>query len=228
MKAFVFTAFVLTYSYCGVCQTPERLVVKPGDDVDKVYNYIYRYPQFQYGKVFLINGDVSAGQVNYNILSHEMQFIDPKGDTLALANETSINFISIGADTFYHNTHGYVEQAAHLPVTILVFKEEIKATEEKIGAYGIPTSTLNIESKKVINAGENYFLSPNAIVTLSKRRQYFFSDERFNILPANSKNVMKVFTRQKEKIQHYLETNPIDFNSEPDLKKLFTYVHSIS
>ncbi len=41
-----------------------------------------------------------------------MQFIDPKGDTLALANESTLNFISIGADTFFYKNKGYIEQVA--------------------------------------------------------------------------------------------------------------------
>lgn len=228
MKAIICIVFVMLCNIAVLCQTNEQLTVKPGDDLTKALNFIYRYPQFKYGKVYRLNGDASAGRMNYDILSQEMQFIDSKGDTLALANENDINFTSIEADTFFHNTHGYVEQAAHLSQTILVYKEIIKTSEQKIGAYGIPTSTVNIESKKSINEDQNYLLSSNAIITLSKNRQYFFSDNHFNILPANSKNVLKVFSKQKEKLMRYFDENATDFNKEADLKKLFGYIQSIS
>ncbi len=155
MKTLIFlTAFSFAYSYNSFNQVVDNLVIMPGDDLGKVNAYIYRYPQFRYGKAYFINGDVSAGKMNYNIFLETMQFIDPKGDTLVLANETQLNFISIDADTFYHNSKGYVQQVADLSVTKLLLKENIQTSEEKIGAFGIPSSTVNIESKKTIIQGQ--------------------------------------------------------------------------
>jgi hypothetical protein len=229
MKTFIFlTALILGHTYSATGQVSDNLVIKPGENLSKVYNYIYKYPQFEYGKVYFLNGDVYAGKINYNILSEAMQFIDLKGDTLVLANETNLNFISIGADTFYYNNKGYVEQVADVSGTKLLLKENILTSEEKIGAFGIPSSTLNIESKKTIIQGQIQRLTANVNLTLVKKRQYYFSDASLNILPTNSKNVLKVFTKEKYKIKSYLEENSIDFNNEDDLKKFFSYVKSVS
>lgn len=84
-------------------------------------------------------------------MTETMQFIDPKGDTLALANENTLNFISIGADTFFYNNKGYIEQLTDYTVTKLLLRERIKTSEEKIGAFGIPSSTTNIDAKKFFN-----------------------------------------------------------------------------
>jgi len=209
------------------CQGSNSIVIKPGEDLAKVYNYIYRYPQFNYGKVYLKNGDSSAGKLNYNYLMQAMQFINRKGDTLVLANENTFKFITIGTDTFfYDNNKGYVEQLANYSISKLLLKENTTTSEEKIGAYGIPSSTQNIDAKNTLIAENSYALTVNANMTLTKRKQYFFS-YRSNILPVNNKNILKVFAKQKNKIENYLQDNSIDFNNEVDLKKLFTYLITI-
>ncbi|MBA2561770.1 MAG: hypothetical protein H0V14_02450 [Chitinophagaceae bacterium] len=203
------------------------IVIKPGEDLNNVYKYIYRYPQFEYGKVYFINGDASAGKLNYNFLIQTMQFIDPKGDTLALANESALNFISIGADTFFHNNKGYIEQVADYTFTKLLLKEKLQSSEEKIGAFGIPSSTQTIDTKNTLIADQNYKLRVNGNLILSKEKHYYFSDSDFNILPVNNKNLMKVFAKQKGKIENYIKSNNTDLNNENDLKNFFTYLKSV-
>src|SRR5687768_2602777 len=201
MKAKIFLAgFFFICSY-NLFSQGTSIIVKPGDNLANAYKFIYRYPQFEYGKVYFTNGDAAAGKLNYNFLEETMQFIDPKGDTLALANENTLNFISIGADTFFYNSKGYIEQIADYTVTKLLLKERIKSFEEKIGAFGIPSTTTNIDTKKSLIADQNYKLRINANVTLSKEKHYYFSDRDFNILPVNKKNLLKVFTKEKEKIE---------------------------
>ena len=209
------------------CQSSISVAIKPGEDLARVHNYIYRYPQFTYGKVYLKNGDSSAGKLNYNFLIQTMQFVSRKGDTLALADENTFNFISVGTDTFfYDNSKGYIEQVGDYAISKLFVKEHTTSSEEKIGAFGIPSSTQNIEAKTTLIAGNSFALTVNANMTLTKRKQYFFSD-RSNILPVNNKNILRAFAKQKDKIENYLQNNNTDFNKEDDLKKLFTYLKTI-
>src|SRR5687767_2406958 len=227
MKILIFLAGFLICTYGLFSQGFNTFVVKSGEDLTNVYKYIYRYPKFEYGKVYFINGDVSAAKLNYNFLIETIQFIDPKGDTLALANESALNFISIGTDTFFHNSKGYIEQIADYTFTKLLLKEKITSSEEKIGAFGIPSSTQNIDAKKTLIADQNYKLKVNENLILSKEKHYYFNDVDFNILPVNKKNLLKVFAKEKGKIENYLGSNNTDFNNEQDLKKFFTYLKTI-
>ena len=68
-------------------------VLTPGD--------IYHYPQFTNGKVFFRDGAKAAARMNFSRLTDQMLFIDPKGDTLELADEITIKFIAIERDTFF-------------------------------------------------------------------------------------------------------------------------------
>ncbi len=68
----IFAGLFFSCSYNLFCQGSNIIVIKPGEDLTNVYKYIYRYPQFEYGKVYFINGDASAGKLNYNFLIQTM------------------------------------------------------------------------------------------------------------------------------------------------------------
>ncbi len=109
----------------------ESITIKAGEDVSVLYKHIYKYPQFVYGKVFFNDGSVAGSKMNFNFLLETMQFVDDKGDTLTLANETTIKFISIGQDTFYFN-EGYLQLVSTNGNTELVSAQRIKFLNEKI------------------------------------------------------------------------------------------------
>src|SRR6185295_907979 len=85
------------------------VTIKTGQSVKDVLTPadIYHYPQFTNAKVFLRDGSKAATKMNYNRLYSQMLFINPKGDTLALADEKNIKFIVIDKDTFYFG-EGYL------------------------------------------------------------------------------------------------------------------------
>ena len=62
---------LLLISVCTAAwsQSSEIITVKAGQNISQVYKEIYRYPQFTPGRVYLINGDVSAAKLNYNFIT---------------------------------------------------------------------------------------------------------------------------------------------------------------
>ncbi len=90
-----------------------------------------------------------------------------------------------------------------------------------------PSSTQTIDTKNTLIADQNYKLRVNGNLILSKEKHYYFSDSDFNILPVNNKNLMKVFAKQKGKIENYIKSNNTDLNNENNLKNFFTYLKSV-
>jgi hypothetical protein len=62
-------------------QTSTLITVKAGEDMSALYQQVYRYPQFQPGKIYFIN-DSARSLFNYNLLQGKMEFIGDKKDTL--------------------------------------------------------------------------------------------------------------------------------------------------
>src|SRR5215213_7904778 len=109
MKVLLSLLFVLLYVTPLFSQNTSLVTVKAGSNVMDVLTTadVFYYPQFADGKVFFKDGTVAAVKLNYNRLLDEMHFIDPKGDTLAVADESTVKLIAVGEDSFYYD-QGYV------------------------------------------------------------------------------------------------------------------------
>src|SRR5687768_5214934 len=100
---YLMTVLVAMASSALFGQTSEIITVKAGQNISEVYKEIFRYPQFTAGRVYFVNGDVSAAKLNYNLITETMLFVNQKGDTLAIADETAVKFITIEKDSFYYD-----------------------------------------------------------------------------------------------------------------------------
>jgi hypothetical protein len=107
----------------------------------------------------------------------------------------------------------------------MALQQRIKFIDEKnIGAFGIPTSTQNIDNYNTLRANNTYSLKVNKDLVFSKEDRYYFREGENNFLVANKKNILKEFPRKKKVIENYLKEHDINYNNEEDLKSLFGYL----
>jgi hypothetical protein len=185
----------------------------------------FRYPKFSQGIVHFKDGTMSSARFNYNLVLGEMQFLDAKGDTLSVANEQDIQYITVGSDSF-HLKKGVYETAGDFGYVKLASKQILKIIDnEKIGAYGIPSSSASISSLSIVdNNNRVYKLSANENYVYAKEKTWFLVVKaNGQVLPATKQNVLKAYSRSRDKIEDYIAVQEIDFKSESDLKKLLTY-----
>src|SRR5215213_4691907 len=119
------------------------VTIKAGNSIRDVLTpaNIFFLPQFINGKVFFRNGMVSAAMMNYNSLNDQMLFISPKGDTLALNEEKTINFIALDKDTFYY-VDGYIRLLTSNSVVRLAEKKVWEIADiQKMGSHNRPAIT---------------------------------------------------------------------------------------
>src|SRR3954462_8017796 len=105
MKYILLSLLAITlFSYLTYAQT-DHWTVKPGENINTVLptNVKFHYDKFTEGSVFFRDGKRSNASLNYNLLTEEMQFVAPTGDTLAVANEATLKYIVIGNDTFFYD-----------------------------------------------------------------------------------------------------------------------------
>src|SRR5262245_23963678 len=98
MRSFVLLTLVLALSFADTnAQKRAKYTINPGEKIIEKLprNEVYTYPEFTSGKVYLKNNTVSLVRLNYNSLYAEMQFINPKGDTLSVSDEKLIRLIII-------------------------------------------------------------------------------------------------------------------------------------
>ena len=208
------TIFIAADQYVSEVATPDR---------------IYHFPNFTEGKIFFRNNTITDARLNYNYLNGEIEFISPRNDTLAISKEQMLNIerVIIDTSTFFYNK-GYLELVEQSAVGKLLKKQMFDVVKrEKIGGYGQPSSTSAIESYGSFadnNSPREFNLKVRENITLVLKTNYFFGDQYHMVLPANKKNIYKVYRSKKELIDSYLKENVVDFNKPEDLKKIFDFL----
>lgn len=222
-----------------LAQAPTVIRVKGGIGREKSvpFSERYRYDQFREGKVLFQNGAAASAKFNYNILLGEMQFIDPKGDTLALADEPVVRMVgvdglSLRQDLFmFDQAKGYLEVIADYRAARLAVKQGLKTVKnEKRTGYDQSSGASAITTYQYHAAGNASIakLDAKGDLLLIKDKSYFIIDQNNRFHPANRASILKVFAKHRDQINAYLANEAIDFNKEDDLKKLLTYCSDLT
>jgi len=209
-------------------QRPKTYTVPAGVEVKEIVppNEIYQFPQFVQGLVLFKDGTSAPGRLNYNRLIAELQFIDPKGDTLSLANEQTIRIAFIGSDTFYYSD-GYVRQIAggsHPKMgERIAFKEFI----QKPGAYGLSSATTATNNLSVLLNQRSIDLNVSQELVLVKNTNYLIGD-KFNAFVVADKNaILKMFPDKRPAIEDFIEKNKISFTKSDHMVQLGKFLDTL-
>jgi len=223
----LFCSFIFL-SQISKAQDSKSFVVKPGMSVSEVLlpQEIFRYPTFKEGIVMMKNGRPAKGNMNFNYLAREMQFLN-RGDTLALSQEDQINYIAIGTDTFFYNK-GYLEKLATTPDFTLVKRTYFKDLHKKMGGYGQASATAAITSYSSIAINnKSYDLKVAEELELVKSTDYLLLDKEGNLIPADKKNLLKL-TSHKDKVNEYIKDRQVRFTNEKDLVTLVNLMAAVN
>jgi hypothetical protein len=232
MKIATFT-FLIFFVLKTNAQQSTEIFVPAGSSIQDVapINKVYRYKNFVQGEIYFRDGSVTPGLFNYNFLNGEVEFISPHGDTLAIADEQAVaaKQIVIGKSTFFYNK-GYLENVFENPLGKICKNQQFDVTnKEKTNSLNHPSSA-GIETYGALSDNRTgvmkYDLVMKENLTLSIKTLFFFGDVYNNFHIANKKNLMKMFNKKKDAIEAYLQTHQVNFNSEEDLKNLFTYLQN--
>ena len=189
---------------------------------------IYKYPGFKPGKIFFKDGSFANGTFNYNYLNGEIEFAQQ--DTLALAKEQMLNIkvLTLDRDSFFYDK-GYLQQILQTPFGRLLKKQMLVITKrEKIGGYNQPNPASAIESYGSFTDNYGVFtpnLKIHENITLILRTDFYFGDRFNTFLPANKRNLLKLYPNKKSQIDEYLRTHTVNFKNAEDLRNLLTSLH---
>lgn len=214
---------LLFFHFNVKAQNNERILVKAGTTIKQSVppSILYEYPLYMQGTVFFKNGKSAGTFMNYNLFLDEMQFITAKGDTLSLSNEESIKFITINTDTFYFE-HGYIKSVTGAANARLGIKQTLKIIDkQKVGGYGMTSSTEAIDSYNSFNDGTKYYnLTVMQDLILARKEQYFISNDSNAFLLPSKKNLLQLFPEQHQAIAKYFKEHNVGLNDKPALENL--------
>src|SRR5258705_5788256 len=192
----------------------------------------YKYHEFRTGKVVFKDSSIATSKLNYSFLSGEVEFIGPTNDTLAIADDKAslIKDILIDSNVFYYNKEFFEEIANH-PETGRLLKKQLfsEMDREKIGAYDMasPTSAVQTYSSvgnKIHSIVEGLVAKENLFLKVTE--EYFMENKNNETVRLTKKNLLKLYSPRKRAINDYLDKNPVNFNREDDLKRLFLAINN--
>jgi hypothetical protein len=219
--------FLFSLSFCSKeasAQSGRTIRVKAGDDLAQAYSShgFYRFPEFNKATLYFKGGKRNEGKLfNYNIISANLQFIGPKGDTLDLSGQVNMDSIVFEKNTFVY-INGFMEVVGRADSVTLLKKITLKTQVESIGAYGISNSTASIDNIKTYSNGVGvYNLILNQDVVLIESVTWSFADNNNNLVKASKSSLLKLLSSAGQaKADAYLKQNKTNFEKEADLKKL--------
>jgi len=220
--------FYILLGVAAIAQRPKTYTVPAGVEVKEIVpaNEIYQFPQFVQGVVIFKDGTSAPGRLNYNRLIAELQFIDPKGDTLSLANEQMIRTAFIGPDTFYYSD-GYVRQISGGSRVKMGERIAFKEYIQKPGAYGLSSATTASNNLSVLLNRRTVDLNVSQELVLVKNTNFLIGD-KFNAFVVADKNViLKMFPDNRPAIEDFIEKNKISFTKADHMVQLGRFLDAL-
>ena len=227
MKKILIPAFITLMCLQAFAQTStQRVMIKGGSSAwENFMKEVFMFPTFEDGIVEYKNGQRFKSKMNYNKAIASIQFIDEKGDTLALSNEQSISNVSIGNTFFIYNPMCLEQLTDHNNAKL--YKHEVIRIADKLktGGYGIPNSTGTISSVEHVDNWLAYTqIDINENLLISKVTTYYIENENGEMLPAAKKNILNLYPKKEGEIKTFIKEKSLDLNKEDDLLQLAQFL----
>jgi hypothetical protein len=227
MKLYFFTCLVFFCSLTLSAQQNKIFRINPGQKIVDVIpqSELYTYAQFTPGTILFKNGKYARVLLNYNVYNETVEFIDPKGDTLAVADENYIKMVTMQEDTFYYSKT-YLKKIAQYGELLLAEKQLFSiANKEKIGAMGITTSaSVETTSAFYLYNQKAKDLIVQEVLTIKKSNILFIGNKFHYFLPVIKKYLMEIYGKRQKEISYYLKVNSVHFSNEKDVKRLMEHL----
>lgn len=211
-------------------QEEKKYVINPGEKPGWAVPFTAAYcnPAFTPGTVYFKNKTTGGGNLNYSFLSQEMYFIDPKGDTLALAEPKEVDSVVMGKDVYYNTAEGFVKLdtiAGGVRLCSNYFFNVVN--RQVVGAYGAPTNLGgNTTSVRFTSDFVATKLTAQDIITLSKDKTFYAGTRPTNLKAVSKKTMGNVFGKKQNAFDLYLQVNDINFSKREDIIKLITFMNT--
>lgn len=207
----VFLLFLIPDSYSQI---------KVSDDIPQ-----YLFNRFSEGLVVKKSGEQIVAELNYNIATEEMIFIQDDR-FLALGNLSSIDTVYLNNMVFLPEDNKFMELAVTGKIDLLVhFIGTAKVTGEEVG-YGSTSQTSRVSSMSSIsNSGGIYKLDPPDDIEISRNITYYVKQngelERF----VNERAFMRLFSDKRKQIKEYINENNLDFDNYGDVVQTVAWLN---
>ena len=191
---------------------------------------VYRFSSFSEGSIVFRTGIISGNRLNYNVSLDEMHFISDRGDTLAVADPTSISFVNLNGSRFYYDKSFFQTiDTVSANGVILAFRQLLIAQQQrKYGAYDITEPHEGIRTVNFYTGnGQTYKLGGDEKIVVTAKELYFFGDVYGHFVKASKENIILRFPKNESQLKAFIKSNHINFNVLKDLTMLMSFCRGL-
>lgn len=184
----------------------------------------YALPEFTSAQIFYINGTRFESVINICNVDNTVRYIDDNGDTLVMANASTVNKILVD-EILYTQTNGYF-------VKVLGVFGQITLAERALFTFTEPeinTSYSNLpksSSAQVFNTREmsdnsTKYDTPTEIPYKLETRYILYKKGKGYTCRLSA--FTKLFPEKKKDIKEFVKNNKTDFSNKEDIMSLFAF-----
>jgi hypothetical protein len=192
----------------------------------------YLFSEFRPGQLYYPQGKRSEVlMMNYNMVMDAMQFIDSKGDTMYIAEDSNIfRYVQIEQTLFYHKFgEGYfIVVTREDPIKLLSQnKWNVLRREAMVNnGYGTSASMNNASAYTARRSDDNTFVQ-NENTLFGKQETYFFLGPKEMLYNANRSGLVKSYPDLRKEIKKYVQAHDIDYRNEEHLRQALTHFNGL-
>lgn len=231
MKIALSIIFIFLSSSSLFSQKNKIVKINSFDIAEGFFKIEFMYPGYLDGMVHFKDNSNGEAKMNYNLMTNQIYFLNPKGDTLIIAHPETSSEITIGQDTFYFHQKGFVQKYTHNENTInLYVRPTMKYIgKEKRGAYGTYSGATAANSLSTFSTDNQVttYLALDENLLYEKGEEFYLCDTLNNLFPANKSSLYAAFPQYVSLIKAFLKNNKIDFYKKDNLLFLLDYIQSL-
>jgi len=204
-------------------QIYDKTIIHAGDSISKYYTYLF--PSFEDATVIMRDGRSAVYKMNFNLLLCDLEFINQKGDTLAVTNAMDIYSIRLDSCSFiYVHKKGYFQILATGDASSLVVHRQRRLEHVPVGGMGAGGPGGGLELYKTISTRQGIMpLVLHKDICVWRITSFLVFNSSGEMENAGRTAFMKIYDGDKRSFEQFVKENKIDFNRQDDLEKLFHF-----
>ena len=224
------TTIVALFLFWGSIYGQYNPIVVPADSkISDIFpsSVRYMYPQFVEGEIVLQNGLSSTYMINYNMFHDEIEFIN-NNDTLTIGRKRELEYAIAESDTFIY-APGYMKFIYGQKLKVYCKDKFYLKEILKRGAMGAVNRTAAIASYSYVDdlAAISYNLVVSDDHVFKREIAYYIATSNGAFEPIKKKNILKLFSFQKDEVKKYLKANKINFEKQEDVIKFAKFLETL-
>ncbi len=201
------------------------------DIAEGFFKIEFMYPGYLDGTVRFKDNSSGEAKMNYNLITNQIYFLNPKGDTLIIAHPETTLDITINSDTFYFYQKGFIKKFTHdVSGPNLYVKPNMKYIgKEKRGAYGTYSGATAANSLSTFSTDNQVttYLALDENLLYEKGEEFYLCDTLNNLFPAKKSSLYAAFPRYVSLIKAFIKKTKIDFYKKDNLLDLLDYIQTL-